>query len=1063
MLLAFVEVATPRGQAYVVFTPLVVWPTGDIPMDLQLGSAGTVMLDGNTSWNRVAQNALDAWNHHLNTVQFRVYTGSSKAPADRDAVNQVFFSSTIYGQSFGPYTLAVTTGWSVGATRTEGDTIFNTAMRWNSYRGNLRVVGGEWVNDLYRVALHEFGHTLGLDHPDESGQNVVAVMNSMITDVDDLTTDDIAGATWLYYRVPPAITTQPQSKTARLGDTVAFGVSASGAQPMAYQWRRNGTVLPGATSGSYTIPNVQANHAGNYTVVVSNAAGGVISATAVLSINQAPSTSQLRLFSVNNGDPTVREWDASNGAFLGDVAILNGNSGTFSNISDIEYDGRYLYGLAMNGPWILRFDVTGFYLDTMSLVDGAGNPFPQAQCGLALDENYFYTIAPNDPRVRRFDRSGHYLADAAVLSLSQSGITKDGLTFLTMAAGDYRIRRFDLSGNFMGDVIGFHRSGVADGNNTGIALYQIPVAPIITVQPVSVFSVPGGKVEFSVGASGTAPLTYQWYRNNWAMAGATGATHTINSAQTYDAGPYKAVVRNSGGAAMSSVATLTVDASKPLVIISSPAPGARLTNSVATLNGTASDNLGVATVEWRLENSQGIGSYQAAVGTSSWLAVVAGLTPGLNTVRARACDVVGNWSAEITNSFTYVVLSPLTVGINGLGSITPNLNGQLLELGKTYTLTALPASGYVLSNWTGGVVTNSAKLSFVMQSNLTLTANFHPNPFIPMRGVYTGLFYDTNGVQHDSSGLFAASITDKGAFTATLRSAGRRLAFSGQFDLDGRASKAVPRVGTNALAVQLQLDMTPGTDRLSGQLSDGTWSAELAAHRTVFNVKTNPTPFAGHYTLIIPGFADDPTLPGGDGCGSVTVLGGGTVALAGTLADGTVMTQRAPLSKEGHWPLYVSLYGGKGSILSWVTFTNSTNVGGRLNWNKPALATSKYYRDGFSIESMLTGSAYSPPVSATDRILSFSNGVVVWSGGNLSQPMTNNVVISPNNKVTLPASGKTVLTIAPATGLLRGSVSDATTGKLFLFKGALLKGWDSGAGYFLGTNQSGRVTLLPGE
>src|SRR6185503_10760499 len=115
-------------------------------------------IDGNTSWNRVAQNALEAWNYHMNTVQFRVYTQSPRPRADGDAVNQVFFSSTIYGQSFGPYTLAVTTRWSVGTTRTEGDTIFNETTSWNSYRGDLRVaVGGEWLNDLYRVALHEFG------------------------------------------------------------------------------------------------------------------------------------------------------------------------------------------------------------------------------------------------------------------------------------------------------------------------------------------------------------------------------------------------------------------------------------------------------------------------------------------------------------------------------------------------------------------------------------------------------------------------------------------------------------------------------------------------------------------------------------------------------------------------------------------------------------------------------------------------------------------------------------------------------------------------------------------
>src|SRR6185503_11003553 len=121
------------------------------------------------------------------------------------------------------------------------------------------------------------------------------------------------------------------------------------------------------------------------------------------------STSQLRLFSINNGSPTVREWDASNGAFLGEVAILNDNYGTFSNISDIEFDGHYFYGIANNGPWIRRFDGTGFYLDSIPLLDGAGNPFSQAQSGLAADEQYFYTLPSTNPRFPRFDHPAHTL------------------------------------------------------------------------------------------------------------------------------------------------------------------------------------------------------------------------------------------------------------------------------------------------------------------------------------------------------------------------------------------------------------------------------------------------------------------------------------------------------------------------------------------------------------------------------------------------------------------------------------------------------------------------------
>src|SRR5262249_50459695 len=130
---------------------------------------------------------------------------------------------------------------------------------------------------------------------------------------------------------------------------------------------------------------------------------------------------------------------------------------------------------------------------------------------------------------------------------------------------------------------------------------------------------------------------------------------------------------------------------------------------------------------------------------------------------------------------------------------------------------------------------------------------------------------------------------------------------------------------------------------------------------------------------------------------------------------------------------------------------------GRLNWNKPMSTASKTYRGGFEVESMVTGAVYVPPLGTTNRVLSFSNGVVVCRGGELAQPVSTNVVVSSNNKVTIPGSAKPILTLTPATGLFNGSLVDPATGKPISFKGVLLQGLDFGAGYFLGTNQSGAV------
>ena len=60
----------------------------------------------------------------------------------------------------------------------EADNVFNSAILWNSYRGPIQYDfrKRQYVYDFHRVALHEFGHTLGLDHPDDYGQTVTAIM-----------------------------------------------------------------------------------------------------------------------------------------------------------------------------------------------------------------------------------------------------------------------------------------------------------------------------------------------------------------------------------------------------------------------------------------------------------------------------------------------------------------------------------------------------------------------------------------------------------------------------------------------------------------------------------------------------------------------------------------------------------------------------------------------------------------------------------------------------------------------------------------------------------------------
>jgi hypothetical protein len=88
----------------------------------------------------------------------------------------------------------------------------------------------------------------------------------------------------------------------------------------------------------------------------------------------------------------------------------------------------------------------------------------------------------------------------------------------------------------------------------------------------------------------------------------------------------------------------------------------------------------------------------------------------------------------------------LTVHTNGLGFMNPNYNNALLQIGKSYSITATPGSGFMFTNWTGGttlplaVLTNGATLQFVMQSNLVLQANFADTnkPTVSITNLATG-------------------------------------------------------------------------------------------------------------------------------------------------------------------------------------------------------------------------------------------------------------------------------------------------------------------------------------
>lgn len=386
-------------------------PNRTVLMHLSLPPGGGPFQDGFGSLGESAEDALNIWNQYLVHMKFAVDRNSILPPAGHDGDTSVLMSNTVYGEAFGSNVLAVTLISARNSIMIETDVIFNSAWTFNSYRGNLQ----PGIQDFHRIALHEFGHVVGLDHPDQATppQSVVAIMNSMTSSIDSLQPDDIAGAESIYSNGPPYLTSNPSPNLVNLstrafvgtGDDVLIGgFIVQGTQPT--------TVVLRAIGHSLRALGI-ANPLNDTFMELHNSSGGIISTSddwidspdartiASYHLDPANSFESAILATLNPGNYTVvvRAFDNQDGSLTGTGLVELYDLHTNSNIpsapsraGNISTRGRVLTGddvliggfiVSGNqgkqvvvrgiGPSLAGFGIAGPLSDpTLELHDGAG-------------------------------------------------------------------------------------------------------------------------------------------------------------------------------------------------------------------------------------------------------------------------------------------------------------------------------------------------------------------------------------------------------------------------------------------------------------------------------------------------------------------------------------------------------------------------------------------------------------------------------------------------------------------------------------------------------------------